>query len=224
MGKRGLGKDALLAAWRETVLPGDYDAHMSAVGQARVNAELVRDLITRWPPGGPRLLVAGAGTGQMFDFVGTAFLEPYHVTFTDVSRPMLARLAERLAPSAWRTYETRVDDLEATQLEGPLDGAVVVLVLEHLDWRRAVASLVRLDVGRCCIVLQENPPDETHALTSTRPAVGSMEVFRTVHPHLVPRSELVAALSKAGYVLLATEMRPVLDGKTMVGMVFQKAV
>jgi SAM-dependent methyltransferase len=213
---------ALRQAWREVVSAQDYDAHMSAIGQAQVNAELVRNLLIRFPPGGPRLLVAGAGTGQMLDFGGAALFAPYRVTFTDISRPLLARLAERLAQLVWRNHETRVDDLEATQLEGSFDAALVVLVLEHIQWPRAIASLSRLGVSRCYIVIQENPVGETSALAPARPAVGSMEVFRTVSPQLVPRAELLAAFCRAGFVLLAEEPRPVPDGKTMRGLVFAR--
>jgi hypothetical protein len=222
MAKEGRPERALRTAWRQTVDPDDYDAHMAAVGQARANAELVSDLLTRHPPGGPRLLVAGAGTGQMLDFLDSALFSPFQVTFTDLSRTLLARLDERLAQRGWRDHRTLVDDLEATKLAGPFDGAVVVLVLEHLDWRRAVSSLSRLAVGRCYIVLQQNPAEQEGALAPHRPAIGSMEVFRTVHPHLVPLQELSASLSKKGYVRLVAEPRSVPDGKTMLGLVFTR--
>ena len=113
--------------------------------------------------------------------------------------------------------------MEATQLEGPFDGAVVVPVLEHLDWPRAVSSLGRLRVGRCYIVLPQNPAAQESALTPHRPAVGSMEVLRTAHPHLVAPEELRAALSKEGYALVSQDPRPVPDGKTMLGLVFARA-
>jgi SAM-dependent methyltransferase len=222
MAQREPAHRALRKAWRETVSADDYDAHMEAVGQARANAELVRDLVLRFPPGGPRLLVAGAGTGQMLDFVDSALFAPFQVTFTDLSRTLLARLAERLVRLGWRNHEVRVDDLERTRLVGSFDGAVVVLVLEHLDWRRAVASLCRLEVGRCYIVIQLNPAHQPGALAPHRPATGSMEVFRQVHPQLVPRHELVEALSKKGYALIVEEPRPVPDGKTMLGLVFTR--
>ena len=47
-------------------------------------------------------------------------------------------------------------------------------------------------------------------------------LFDLVHPHLVPRQELTASLSKKGYVLLVAEPRSVPDGKTMLGLVFTR--
>jgi hypothetical protein len=201
------------------VLSDDYDAHMAAIGQAQANAELVPLLLARWPPPGRPLLFAGAGTGQLFDFAGTEFLRPHDVTFTDINARFLQRLEERLRPTDCRNYKVVVDDVEQTELEGPFSGAVLVLVLEHVRWRAAIATLRQLGVARCYVVIQENPPQIASVVTAGRP-VGSMNVFREAPPTLVPRALLIAAMDEHGYSLLDTEERTVLDGKKMIGLVF----
>ncbi len=62
--------ERLREAWTTIIQAEDYDAHMCAVGQAQANAGLVLELFRERPPHrGAKILFAGAGTGQMFDFV-----------------------------------------------------------------------------------------------------------------------------------------------------------
>ena len=213
---------SLREAWG-LVAPADYDAHMAGVGQAQANAELVPFLLRVEPPPGPRLLFVGAGTGQMFDFAALDFLRPFTVTFTDVSASLLARLTERLAAHSWPDHEEIVDDVENTRLSGPCDGVVIVLVLEHVVWRKAIRSLGGLSPARWYVVIQENPPGMAAAITPAREPVGTMRAIREARPTLVPRAELIAEMEALGYAVRATESRAVPDGKTMAGFVFSLA-
>jgi hypothetical protein len=212
---------SLRQAWTELVTAEDYEAHMAAIGQAEANADLVRAVLDRWPPPGERLLFAGAGTGQMFDYVAPDFLAVRRVTFTDLNPRFLERLASRLGPAPW--YETEVDDLEASGLAGDYAGVVVVLVLEHIDWRAGVRSLGRLGAARCYLVVQENPPEIATAVTPGRPPVGTMEVFRRACPRLIPPAEVDAEMAEQGYRPLGRTSRPVADGKYMTALVFERA-
>jgi len=214
---------SLRQAWGQ-VAPADYDAHMAAVGQAEANAHLVRRLLADHPPPGPRLLFAGAGTGQMFDYVSPEFLRAFEVTFTDISAALLARLAERLRAAApdWTAHREVVDDVEETRLDRPVDGIVIVLVLEHVDWRKAVRSLTGLDPGRVYAVIQENPPEMATAITPTREVALTLRPVREAGPALVPEAALTERMDAAGYSFLATERRPVADGKTMAGLVYDR--
>jgi len=129
------------------------------------------------------------------------------VTFTDINRRFLDRLEERLARLGFDSYETAIDDLEDSKLQPPWGGVVVVLVLEHIDWRKGVASLGRLRAERCYIVIQENPPDGAHA----RQPVGSMSIFQQVPPNPVPPEQLIDAMAAQRYKLIARESRLVAD-------------
>lgn len=191
---------------------------MAAAGQAQANGELVRHMVESWPPANPRLLFAGMGTGQILDYSGTGFLEPYRPTFTDINRGFLDRLEKRLVRLGCDSYQTAIDDLEDTRLQPPWGGVVVVLVLEHIDWRKGVASLGRLQAERCYIVIQENPPGSARV----RPPVGSMSIFQQVRPNLVPPDQLIDAMAAQQYSLIASESRLVTDDKKMTGLVFAR--
>src|SRR5262245_18860466 len=210
---------SLREAWSR-VAAADYDAHMAAVGQAQANAELLPRLLRDHPPRGRRLLFGGAGTGQLFDFAGDAFLHGFRVTFTDISAPLLARLTQRLASGTWTDHEEVVDDVEDTRLSGPYDAVAVVLVLEHVDWPRAIRSLRSLSPERFYCIIQENPAGMAAAITPARDPVGSMRLIREAGPRLVPRADLVRQMDELGYPLLGTESRDVPDLKKMIGLVF----
>jgi Methyltransferase domain len=205
-------------AWQGYVDADDYDAHMARNGQAEANARLVALLLERYPPSGDRLLVAGAGTGQWLDFDLDA-LSGRHITCSDINPGFLARLSARAA-RAGREVETVVDDLERSRLAPVFDAAIVVLVLEHIDWRRGVESLVRLGIERCFIVTQENPPRQESVLTPGREPIGTIRAFLSVHPQLVDREELGEAFRARGYTCLGRQSVDVPDGKRMYGTVF----
>ena len=88
----------LRRAWTEIVTAADYDGHMASIGQAQAAADLTRCLI-EWAslPAGGSITIAGAGTGQMFDYLDPAVIRPYRLTCSDLNPAFLARLGDRLA-------------------------------------------------------------------------------------------------------------------------------
>ena len=127
----------LRLAWTQIVTGEDYDDHMARVGQAEAGADLSRRLIlSANPPAGGRVVVAGAGTGQMLDFVDPALLRPYLLTFSDLNPAFLARHGLAAA--------VLVDDIEQTKLEPAPDFLLAALLLEHIDWRRGVQAIAGL--------------------------------------------------------------------------------
>ncbi len=211
--------DGLRKVWTAAIDPDDYDAHMAVVGQAAANAELVRDLLLGWPPATASILLAGAGTGQFVDYVGTSFLTPYEVTASDLNPRFLERLQAKFEGFGG-TLRVVVDDVEQTALAPGFGAVILVLVLEHVDWRRALASLAALAPERWIVVVQRTPPGVPVAGTGAKLPVGTMTAFRQVQPSVVDEHELVGELASIGYALLARRERPVAGGKTMVGLVF----
>ena len=211
----------LREAWTRIVLAGDLDAHMAAVGQAQANAALVETMMTTGPaPQRMTVLFAGAGTGQMFDYVSTSFLTPYRVTFTDINVAFLERLRERLAESHLQ-YATVVDDIENSTLTGPFGIAVVVLVLEHVEWQMALDSLVTLQPEIVHLVVQRNPPDLDDAITPGRTLPPSIaRASEKAHPTLIDPDAIDAFLGGRGYGLIRRLEQPVPDDKTMIGLTF----
>jgi hypothetical protein len=212
---------SLREAWTRIVQTDDYETFMASIGQAQANARLVSAMLPAEPG---RVLFAGAGAGQMLEYLDPAALAMHRLVFTDINPAFLVRLEQRLRAAGLSEFETVVDDLENTALSGPFDVAVVVLVLEHIDWRRGVASLVKLHPGRCNIVIQQNPPEMASAVTPGRVPPGTMGVFVEARPRLVVREELLEAMAEHGYVLDGERVEEVADGKRMVGLSWTRDV
>ena len=195
--------------WRAGITAEDYERHMAGTGQPRANADLLAELFRERPPArGAAVLFAGAGTGQIFDDFPVEMLEPYRVTCTDINADFLRRLAARL-PCA-----TAVDDIECPTLTGPFELAIVILVLEHVDWRRAVGGLCGI-ARRVFVVIQRNPEG-----LAPRALGGTMSL---VNSRLLRADELIGEFEARGVQLVRTSKRDVRDGKSMVGMEFGRS-
>jgi methyltransferase family protein len=208
-------------AWTEIVTAEDYEAHMASIGQAQAAAELTQYLIqsASLQPGS-RITIAGVGTGQMFDFVAPAVFRPHRLTCADINPVFLARLRERLERHGLEA-EILEDDIERTALIPRPDLLLATLLLEHIDWPRGVEAFARLQPRTCGIVLQENPSNMTAAVTPGRRLPPSIaKAVETAHPTLVPRDDLIVAMTERGYPCRETEVREVADGKRLVGLLF----
>jgi hypothetical protein len=197
--------------WAGHITADDYERHMASTGQPQANADLLAELFRDAAPApGARILFAGAGTGQYFDYFPPATLGPYRPIFTDLNPRFLDRLVARFAS------QTLLDNIEAPRVEGPFDLAIVILVLEHVEWRRAVAELCRI-AGRVLAIVQENP-----AGLRERPLPGTLAALRDLPTQLVDRGELIAEFDGRGFELARTSFRAVRDRKKMVGLDFRR--
>jgi GNAT superfamily N-acetyltransferase len=206
-------KLTLPEAWLRTVAT-DYEDHMARIGQAQANARLTERWLGQLPLGA-RLLMAGAGPGQMLDYWQPGTLADVAATFSDLNAQFLDRLRERLAARGFNAAETVEDNILATRL-GAFDAAAIVLVLEHVEWRRALASLAVWRPAQVLIVVQENPSSIGTAVTPTALCLGTMRQFRDqVQPGLIPVPELLEELRKLGYGVKRRETEFVADRKMM---------
>jgi SAM-dependent methyltransferase len=211
----------LRRAWTEIVTAEDYEEHMASIGQAQAAAELTHHLIqsASLRPGS-RITIAGAGTGQMFDFLAPEVFRPHRLTCTDLNPVFLARLRERLERHGLAA-EILEDDIERTALAPRPDLLLSTLLLEHIAWLHGVEAFARLRPRTCGIVLQENPPNMSAAVTPGRRLPPSIaRAVETAHPTLVPRDDLIVAMTERGYPYRETEVREVADGKRLVGLLF----
>ncbi len=211
----------LRRAWTEIVTADDYEEHMAAIGQAQAAAEL-----TVWMfeaaglAEGDAVTIAGAGTGQMFDFLDAGIFRRYRSTFADLNPVYLARLRERLARHGIAA-EVVEDDIEQTRLAPGADLLGATLLLEHVDWRQGVESFGRLRPRTCGIVIQENPAGMNTAVTPGRRVPASIATaMQTAHATLVAPDALIEAMGANGYGLRARESRGVADGKRLVALLF----
>ncbi len=215
-------KLSLREAWCGCVTPEDYEQHMVAIGQAQANALLVREAIQRWAAPGAAVLIAGAGTGQMFDYEGHEFLTRLDVTFSDINPTFLRCIEKRLAHTPLTAWRTVADDLECTQLTATFALVVIVLVFEHIDWRKGVESIAGLAPERCVIVIQENPPGMTSAVSPSRVPPGTMKAIVEAGPVLVDAAELISAMAARSYRQIERIWSEVADGKKMSAIVFER--
>ncbi len=212
---------SLRLAWTQIVTGEDYDEHMAAIGQtqaaAALTAELIREADLR---AGSRVVIAGAGTGQMFDFLNPALFRPFELTCTDLNPKFFARLRERLVRHDLKTF-LLADDIENTALLEEPDFLLAALLMEHIDWRKGVEAIAALRPAACGIILQENPAGMTSAVTPGRQIPASMAAaVQIAQPKLVPHDELVRAFAARGYRCALTRAREVADGKRLVSTLF----
>jgi hypothetical protein len=95
-------------------------------------------------------------------------------------------------------------------------------VLEHVDWKKAVASMCRLCSGVILTVIQENPPALASAMTPSRTVTGTMSVFKEIHPTLLSKAELAAEFAAHGFFGKSQSERLVLDDKKMIALEFRR--
>jgi len=215
----------LREAWTTIIQAKDYETHMAAVGQAQANAELVAEYLASQPPGkGASLLFLGAGTGQMFDFISSKIFLPYQTTFADINAGYLEHLAERLRRVEGLRYTTVVDDVEKTRLTPGFHTVLAVLLLEHVDWRKAVSTIAGLAAERALVVIQENPGTLATAITPTHEITGTMKIFVEVHPGLIPRDELAAEFARHSFKPSYSAEKIVADNKKMLAFGFARAL
>src|SRR3954451_2588807 len=211
----------LRRAWTEIVTADDYERHMAAIGQAQAGAQLMVWMIGAAAlRDGDSITIAGAGAGQMLEFLDPAILRPHRLRFSDLNGRYLERLRGRLAVHHL-AGEVVEDDFEQTGLAPAADLLAATLLLEHIDWRRGVEVFEALRPRVCGVVIQENPPEFASAVTPGRVLPPSIaKAVETAHPTLVPREEFVSAMRASGFELRACEEREVADGKKLVALLF----
>jgi hypothetical protein len=217
-------KSELREAWTTIIQAKDYEDHMASVGQAQANAGLVAEyLAAQQPTAEASLLFLGAGTGQMFDFVSPEILLPYQTTFTDINGSYLELLSGRLHTVEGLRYKTVVDDVEEIRLTPGFHTVLAVLLLEHVDWRKAVSTISGLAANQVFVIIQENPAALATAITPTREIAGTMKIFREVHPSLIPPSDLKAEFARHGFAPSYSAEKVVADNKKMLAIGFERA-
>lgn len=212
----------LRRAWTKLITAADLDDHMHQVGQAAANAELLQSMLVLSAREKPvHLLIAGAGTAQFLDYIPATCLAPFHVTLSDINPAFLARAEQRFEHAGVSGALFVVDDIEDPRRVGPYQVVVMVLVLEHIDWRRGLRNVHRLAPDHLHIVIQRNPEGLGEAIAPRRTLNPSMRAFaENARPVLISRDELVDFLQPLDYRLQGEDERAVLDGKTMLALSF----
>ena len=209
--------------WMEVIGVEDLDSHMAAIGQVQANAEIVKQMFEDYPlRNGAKLLIAGCGTGQLFDYLKPSDLGNLELTLTDINPPYLSATEQRLRKFGGVKYNLKIDDIEATNLQGHYDGILIVLVLQHVEYKKALASMLSLNPSRFYIIEQEQDTTQ-HAVAKGRKLTEAWKKYAEMaNPQLIQRKELTGYLKEKGYVNIKVYEREVPDNKRMVGFVFEK--
>lgn len=208
--------------WTDIVVAEELDQHMRAVGQAETNALLVAEMFRDYPlfPGA-KVLIPGCGTGQMFDYIAPQQISLYQFTFTDINPHFLKKLKERLNRFPNLDYKIQEDDLESSKLFDRYDGILAVLLMEHLDWRKGVESLVSFTPSKMYFIFQQQTSRQMVNLK--RKLLPSIKKFSEIaQPNLIVPEELISFLESKSYSLNKTYQKAVPDQKEMLGLVFEK--
>ena len=159
----------------------------------------------------------------MFDFVFGGFLEPFSVTFTDINPYFVAMKGMRAKNAGLTGFVSVLDDAEAPAVQGPFDLAVLVLLLEHVSWRKCLTALASLPIQEFLIIIQTNPEGLSSNVSPHRILPASLaQAVGGESPHLIKEAELTEHLDRLDFELKAREVRSVLDGKAMTGFWFSQ--
>jgi hypothetical protein len=174
-------------------------------------------------PKGASLLLVGVGTGQFLDHVDVDALVPFRLTCTDINERFLDALRARLQKAPRLSAVVRIDDIEETTLQPRFDAAAAILVLEHIDWKKGVSSLVKLSPTWLYLIVQRNEAVPQMVTTSRELAPSIREFGRIASPTLVSERELTAVLGESSYTLYRRYEHAVPDNKTMLGLVYRSS-
>ncbi len=167
----------LRRAWISVVRASELDRHMAGNGQAQANARILGEMLAAMAlPPGARILMPGAGTGQFLDYMDISLLRPLQVVFTDINAEFLKVLEKRLKRSGDLRARVEVDDCEQPAVHGPFEAMLTALLLEHVDWPKAVEAFAALQPRFLAFVIQRNEGDPNMVATS-RKLAPSIEAF-----------------------------------------------
>ncbi|MFC1752575.1 class I SAM-dependent methyltransferase [Thermoproteota archaeon] len=204
-------------AWMDIIDPTELNMHIAETGQAETNAKLMELMLKEYPV--KDLLIPGCGNAQFADYVDPDF--GCKLTLTDIRPEFLVNAFASLRGKV-EGYSTGIDDIEDTKLKGPYGGIFITLVLQHVEWRKAIDSMLSLNPTNLYTIIQEQK-DGRHPVTLTRKLLPSIREFSEMTSGLlVPRDGLVEHMNGCDYNLLKTYERPVPDDKVMTGLVFGK--
>jgi hypothetical protein len=98
---------------------------------------------------------------------------------------------------------------------------LATLLLEHIDWRKGVEAITALNPAACGIIIQENPPGMTTAVTPGRRIPPSIAAaVKIAQPKLVPQDEMLSAFEARGYHRVFSNSQEVADAKRLVSTLF----
>ncbi|MBT3879056.1 MAG: class I SAM-dependent methyltransferase [Candidatus Scalindua sp.] len=216
-------EENLRIAWTEVIVADELDAHLEELGQAKINALLVKQMFDDFTlPDNLKILIPGCGTGQIFDYLSPKEFCKYQLTFSDINQSFLDKLKKRLNDNGCRNFRCIIDDVENTILTDQFDVIVLILVLEQVDWEKGINTIINFNPQYIYLIIQEQGLDIETITVNVKSRDSIRRFSEMADPQLVPKDLIYSYLSKNNYKLVRTYERPVLNQKVMVGLAFQR--
>lgn len=134
----------------------------------------------------------------------------------------MLKAAEKRLDRYGAPYQILVDDIESTKVKGHYDAVLLALVLLHVDWKKSLENMLRLNPYSFYIIEQKQDLRKL-SVTKRRKLPPSIKKYAEVEGvQLIPSEELTDFMKKKGYKLLYRIEKPVPDNKKMVGFVYKK--
>jgi len=207
--------------WKK-VIPANYlDKHMLAIGQAETNAKIIEKFLKDFPlKSKAKILVPGCGTGQLFDYINRDIFENIHLTFTDINKEYLEKLKIRLRKFQKIKYDIWEDDIENTKIKQNFDICIIILLLEHVNWKKAIANIFNFNPKSIFFIIQKQNKNKQIITKYKNIPQSIIEFSKTVKTQVVSEIELSSYLLKEGFNLIKRYEQKVINNKSMVGMFF----
>lgn len=216
-------EENLRKAWTDIIVADELDEHLEDLGQAKVNAEIVDEMISDFQlPNGSKILMPGCGTGQIFDYLSTEIFCSHKLFFSDINQSFLDKLSERLSNSQIRDFRCYIDDIESTKISEDFDGVIPVLVLEQLEWEKAAKTLINYHPQYIYLIIQEQNQSTDTITVNVRSRESIRRFSEMANPKLVPRNDLIQYFLHNNYWFRKAYEKVVPNKKVMVGLVFEK--
>ncbi len=204
--------------WQEIVTPDDLEGHMLDIGQVKANAALIDQMLAGLRAG-TRIYVPGAGTGQIFDYMKSKW-SSFDYIFSDLRLDFLDRIARRMPAKV--KFRLAIDDVEDSTASFTCDIALVVLVLEHVEWKKALREILKTRPREMMIVIQRNHEVGTRVVAKRKLRPSIAEFAKVATAELVEATDLIGEMKKLGFQPTWQAEREVPDSKAMQAIRFTR--
>lgn len=209
-------------AWKSIISAEDLDKHMIKTKQIQANTKILQNMINDFPISKMKILVPGCGTGQVFEHLDLTLFSGSQIIFTDINKKYLEKLNQRLKKFRKISYSVTMDDIENTKIKKHFNSCILILVLEHIEWKKVIKNILNFGVSSFYVIIQKQNKNK-QTITSYRDMPKSITKFSTIaRTHLIDNLEIKQYFKKEGFDLLKKYNEKVLDNKKMVGFYFSK--
>jgi len=206
--------------WKYFLSADCLNKYLRLNGQAKLNSFFILRMLKGSPlKSKSNMLVHGAGTGQLFSNIEILKeLRKYNLTFADINLKYLEKLNEFMNHKH-TNYKIKIDDLENTHLKEIFDGVLLVLLLQHLNWEKAINNIIKFNKpSKIYIIIQEK--DDINIKIKLPSKIKFFKLFAI--SKLVQKRRLIKYLSTKKYTLIDEHTEFTSEKKKFTSLIFHK--